>query len=422
MNWKGQAIQVGLFLVLPLLGALGTLAALRWRRVGTLSPARWTALAVTAFLLTRAGTHLLAFHVLGWTGGGDLERVWLPAARAALEFRDPVPHLDNLYGPLFPWTLAAGLGLTGGRYAPGMDALFVVAEAVLLVLLARLARPRLGEGLSRRLVLAVLLSPLLWFDTVVQTQEESLFACGVLVVLLLLDGGRERIAAGAAAAGTLLTKALFPFWVLPVLLAAGGGWRRVLVRVAAAGGLTVGALAAAVALGWNPLGLVRGNINVYGTSSWLLFVGAKSLDPSVVAAGLAGTALAATLAAGAALRRREGEDAVDRAARGVVAAQAAYVVLTPFLLTAHVTQGLPLLAWFAVRQGACDPRPSGRATALAMGLALWQVPALAVKAEHWHLHPALLAAWVGFWGWTGWLAWTAPAGAGAPSERPVPAG
>jgi hypothetical protein len=405
MNWKGEIIQAGLFLGLPLLGALAMLFAFRTSRFDAWSRRHWLLLVAAAFLVTRVGTHVLAFHVLGWTGGGDLERVWTPTAQAVLDGRNPIPHLDNLYGPLFPWVLGAGLGWTGGAYPPGIDLPFLVADGVALWLLWRLASRRFPEATARRVVLVVLLSPLVWFDNTVQTQDESLFACLLLLTLDLLDTGRERWACVAAAMGTVFTKALFPFWVFPLLLAAGGGPRRVSMRVIAAGALTVGALALAVTLGWNPLSQFGDNINVFGTTPWLLFVSPKSLSPDALRIGLLATSLGCVLAAFAAWKRRGNETMTDAGARGVVAVQGVYVVLSPFLLTAHLAQGLPFLAWQAAREGACRPRPSKTAWLMLAGFALWQVPSLALKAERWHLYPVALACFSAFWAWTAWKAW-----------------
>jgi hypothetical protein len=414
VNWKGQAAHLLLHLGLPLAGAIAALVALRTPRLDGLPVRRFAALALGAWIATRAGVAILAFGVLGFDGSGDLRRVWVPAAAAVLDGTDPAEHLDNLYGPLFPWTLAAGLGATGRAFAPAAGLAFVAADGVALLLLRRLATRSLGEIPARRFLLAATLAPFTWYLTVVHSQDEAMFSCLLLATLAALEAGRERTAGLVAAAGTWATKALFPFWVLPVLLAAGGGAGRIAARVVAAGALTLAGLLLAVVLGWNALGQVRENLGTRGSTTWFLFVDAAAgVSPAAARAGLAATALACAAAALVALRPRPGEGAPDRAARGVTAVQAAYAVATPFLLSAHLAQGILLVLWFAVRRGATAARPSREAWALAAGVLLWQVPGLAIRAEEWHRHPLLVASWAAFWAWTGWRAWRAPGPAAA---------
>jgi hypothetical protein len=404
VNWKGELLRFLFDWGFPAAGALAALWALRTTRLDALPAKRWNASALAAWVASRLVVHVLAFHMLGrGAGSGDLQRVWGPAARAVLDGTDPVEHLDNLYGPLFPWVLASGLGAGGGGYAPAIGLPFLLADALGLVLLRRLSVRHLGDVASRRLTAAVLLAPFTWFLTVVNTQDEALFSCALLATVAALDAGRERIGGLAAAAGTWLTKALFPFWAFPVLLAAGGGANRTILRTVAAAALTLGGLFLAAALGWNALGQVRDNIDTRGSTSWFLFVdAAKGVGPRAATAGLAATALACVVAALAALRVREGESLPDRAARGVTAVQAAYVVATPFLLSAHLAQGFALVMWLAVRRGAADARPPRAALVLGAGTLLWQIPGLGVRAEEWHRHPwVLLLPWVAFWAWTG---------------------
>ncbi len=412
MNWKGQVINAATWWLLPLLGAAAAWLALRSPRLDGLGRRRWAGLAVALFLLTRVGTHLVVFHLFRYDGGHDLRNVWLPVANAVLDGTDPSVHIDNLYGPLFPECLAAGLRLWGRAYPPGIDTVFVLADGLGLLVLFGLARRHLTEPLARRLVLATLLSPVLWHGVVVRTQEESLFVLFLLVALDLLDRGREGVGALATALGTVFTKALFPLWAFPVLLAAGGGRRRATVRVVAAGALTVGALAAFHFAGWQPLGAKSGTLSVRGSSAWLLAPGLAHAGGAAFTAGVLLSAAGCVVAALAALPAREGESVVDRAARGAVAVQGAFFLLSPFTLPPHLVHALPFLWWLAVRGGACAERLSPTSLALAGGLVLWQVPALAVNSEHWSPRPWLVAPFVLWCAWTGWLAWTAPLGEG----------
>jgi hypothetical protein len=401
MNWKGELCQHLTFVAAPILGALGVLLAFR-----AAAPERWTSrrflhVAVALFLLTRVGTHLVVFHLFRYAGADDLLEFWVPMARAVLDGRDPGPFADNLSGPLFPYVTAAGLGWSGGRYAPGVDLPFVVADALALLLLLRIARRRVTEAASRRLVLAATLSPLVFLGVTVSTQDESLFVFFLLWTLDLSERGRVLPAAAVAALGTLFTKALFPLWALPVLLAGDGGSRGAVRRVGTAAAFTAVGLAAAFACGWGPAERPEISRVVFGTSAWTFFDSDGRVSSTTFHLGLAATAALAIVAAFVATRRRSGESTSDGAARGVVAVQAAFFAASPYTIPLHLVHGLPFLAWQALREGAAETRPSAAALALLAGFAAWQIPAFAVEASWWPGCAPLLAAFVAFWAWTG---------------------
>jgi len=408
MNWKGELCQICTFVVAPTLGALGVLWALR-----AAAPARWTnrqfvRFAVVAFVLTRVGAHLVVFHLFRYAGTNDLLDYWVPMARDVLAGRNPGPHADSLSGPLFPFVTALGFAWTGGRYAPGIDLPFVVADALSLVLLARIARRRFDESTSRRLVLALLLSPLLLLGVTVSTQDEALFAMFLLWTLDLRERRRDVAAVGVVALGTLCTKALFPLWALPVLLVGDGGLRGAARRVGAAAAATAAALGVAALVGWRPMSRPPAARVVFGSSSWNLFISDVGLSPTAFAAGLAATSALAVAAAFVATRRRDSESTSDAAARGVVAVQAAYFVACPYTIPLHLVQGLPFLAWQSVREGATSPRAPAAALALLAGFAAFQIPAFAVEAAWWPEHRVLLAAFVAWCAWTGLRAAASP--------------
>ena len=405
MNWKGQLIEAFTWWVLPVLGAAASWAALRWKGLDGCPRRRWAWLAASLFLLTRGGTHLAVFHVFGYPGGHDLREVWTPIARAVLGGGDPGPWIDNLYGPLFPLVLAAGLWLSGGAYPPGIDLPFVLADAGALLLLFRIARRAFPEATARRLTLAVLLSPLLWHGVVVRTQDEPLFLLFLLGTLDLLQTRREAAAVVAAALGTLCTKALFPLWVLPVLLAGVGGAGRTAVRVAAAGLLTAALLGAFALGGWDPLCRLHPTLDVRGSSAWFLVLGDRQPSREVFLAGLAASSLLLA-AAGLASAARRPADPGDAAARGVVMVQGGFFLLSPFTLPPHLVLGLPFLAWQSACEGAGEARAPLPGLLLGLGFCLWQIPALGLASEHWAGHPVLLAAFAGWWGWSAWRAWS----------------
>ncbi len=403
MNWKGEAAQVLTFAVAPAVGACLAVAALRVRLVARLSPRGFVLLAALLWVLTRPLLHVVVFHLFRYAGGHDLLDVWYPIARTLREGGDPTALVDNLYGPLFPYVLALGLFVGGGSYAPAIDVPFVAADALALVLLLRIARRRLDEVLARRVLLFVLLSPLLWHGVIVRTQDEPLFVLGLLAVQDLLDRRREGAAALACAAGTLLTKALFPLWALPLLVAADGDARARLVRVARAALATAAALGVAVALGWDAGARVHPHLTARGSSAWVLF-GDGTFPRGVFLAGVAVTALGCVAAAGAAWRRRAvgDDDAGERAARGVVAVQAAFFVLCPFSLPPHLVHGLPWLGWRAVRRAA-DAAPRELLPLVpAVVLAAVQIPAVWLNAELWRDHAPLVVAFVAWCAWTGY--------------------
>ncbi len=348
--------------------------------------------------------HVVVFHLFRYSGGNDLLRVWLPIARAVLEGRDPAPFIDNLYGPLFPFALAGGLGAFGGGYPPGIDLVFVIADGASLWLLFRIALRRMSEPVARRLTLAILVSPLLWHGVIVRTQDEPLFVFFLLLTLDSLERGRETLAVSSAVLGTLFTKALFPLWVLPVLLAAGGGWRRLLLRIGSAGALTAAGMALYIAFGWDLQGRFHPTLDLRGSTTWFLFAGGGQPSSTAFRLGLVATALLCIAAGCAAVLRNAGEGPFRSASRGVVAVQAAFLVASPFSLPPHLVHGLPMLAWQAVDEGACEPRPPWRGIVLGLGFCLWQIPALWINSEFWSTIPLLIAGFALYWAWTGWIA------------------
>jgi hypothetical protein len=408
MNWKGELCQILTFVVAPTLGVLGVAWALR-----AAAPARWTArrfawITAATFLVTRVGAHLVVFHVFRYAGCDDLLRVWAPMGRAVLAGSDPGAYADNFYGPLFPCFAAIGLAPSGGRYAPGADLAFVAADAATLWLVGRAARRRLPETTSRRLVLAVALSPLLWLGVTALSQDEALSAFFLLLVLDFADRGRGLAAAATAALGALCTKALFPLWALPVLLASSRGRRTTIRDVGAAAAFTAVGFAAAHLLGWRVAPEADRRAEAYGASSWRLVLPDGVVSAGAFRVGLAATAVLCVVAAVAATRPRAGDSATDSAARGVVAVQAVFFVVSPFTIGLHLVHGLPFLAWQVVREGGAERRTTPVAAALLAGFAAWQIPSLAVEASDWPKFPPLIVAFVAFWGWTGWRAVTAP--------------
>jgi len=394
VNWKGELAQILTFAAAPALGALAAWWSVRTRRVDGWTQRDFARAAAAAWLATRLGTYVVVFHVFGYAGGWDMLHVWVPIADTVLAGGDTSLLVDNLYGPLYPHALAAGLWI-GGGHGPATGLVFLLGDALALVLLHRIATRRLPAGDARRIVLFVLFSPLLWHGLIVRTQDEALFLCFMLLVQDALDRKCERTAAVAAAAGALLTKALLPLYLLPILLAPAGTLRDRARRVALAGGAAVLALGAAAALGWDPAGREYGNLSVRGSSSWLLF-GLAEVAPSALTAGLGVTAIACIAAAFAAWPRRPGEDASDRAARGVSAVQSAFFVVCPFSLPSHMAHGLAHVGWQIVRE-----RDGWRTQVILLPFLAFQVVLTWLNPELWLDYPWLIALFVAWCAWVG---------------------
>jgi hypothetical protein len=402
VNWKGELAQILTFAIAPALGALAAWWSVRSPRVAGWDDRLFRRVAVGAWLATRLGTYAIVFHVFRYAGGHDLLSVWVPIARTVLEGGDPAPLVDNLYGPLYPHVLAAGLWL-GGGHAPATGLGFLLGDAASLVLVHRLARRRLDAVAARRVLLLVLLSPMVWHGLAVRMQDEPLFLACLLLVQDLLDRRREGWAAAASAIGVLLTKALLPLYLLPVLLAADGTWRERLRRVFLAGGATIAALALAVLAGWRPVTSAHGTLGVRGSSAWWLITDG-SAPREVFLAGLGFTAVACIAAAVFANRRVPGGDAGDRAARGVSATQSAFFVASPFVLPPHLAHGMAHVAWHVVRAGAARTRPPLSAHLLLVPLLGWQVVFTWLNPELAHTQPWVVAAFVTWCAFAGWHA------------------
>ena len=418
INRKGELTQLLTFTVAPILGAFGVVWAVRARAVAEMSAAAFAKWAIALFLLTRIGTHLVVFHVFRYAGTNDLLNFWEPMARDVLAGRDPSAHTDTMSGPLFPFVMSIGLAISGGRYAPGIDIPFVVADGVALWLLLRIARRRLPESTARRIVLAVLLSPLVWIGVTVCTQDEALFACLLLATLDFADRGYGVAAAAVAAIGALATKSLFPLWVVPALVASSVSMFDAVRRYVLSLALTAAGFAVAVKMGWNLASRAESSRGAFGSSTWFLFVRDGHISPDAFQLGLVATGTACWFLGLAAVKRRDGESVTDAAVRGVVVVQAVFFVLCPYTIPFHLVHALPFLVWQLVREGAGDRPLRTAAGVLLLGFAAWQVPSIRFGAEAWSGAPYASAAFALFWGWTGWRALTArwtplPAGAAA---------
>lgn len=404
MNWKGELAQYLTFVVAPFLGALGVFGALRWSAVDRIDARTFARWAIALFVVTRIGAHVIVFHVFRYPGTVDLTDFWQPMARAVLDGKDPGVFADNMSGPLYPFVLAAGLAISGAKYVAGINAVFVAADATAMWLLLRIARRHLPENVARRVLLAALLSPMLWVGDTACSQDEVIFACLLLATLDLAETGRVGWAMLCAAMGTLCTKALFPFWVFPILLATSPSRRAALSRVVLTGAATVAGIAIAVALGFDLTGHAAANRIVRGTTPWAFFVPSQELDPFTYRAGLAATAVLCVVAAIVATRPRADESVADRAVRGVVAVQAAFFVASPYSLDYHLAHAWPFVAWLLVREGAAATRLGRAAAVLVAGYCILPMIGFAIGAEGISGNRLLLLAFTGWCAFTGWRA------------------
>jgi len=401
VNWKGELAQILTFAVGPAIGAFAAWWSVRSARVDGWTPRGFTQRAIAAWLATRLGTYIVVFHLFRYGGAWDMLNIWVPIAETVLAGGDASALVDNLYGPLYPYALAAGL-FVGGGSGPATGLAFVLGDALALVLLHRIASRRLSVGDARRIVLFVLFSPLLWHGLIVRTQDEALFLFFLLLVQDALDRKSVRGAAIAAAAGALLTKALLPLYLFPILLAPAGSLGERTRRVVSAGAATALALGAALALGWDVGGREYANLTVRGSSSWLLF-GIESTSSQTFALGLAATAIVCIAAAFAAWPRRPGEESGDRAARGVSAVQSAFFVLCPFSLPSHMAHGLAHVGWQIVRE-----RKGWRTQSILVPFLTFQVVLTWLNPERWREFPWLIAFFVGWSAWVGFVAIRSP--------------
>ncbi len=215
MNWKGHLLFWTVHWAMPLLAGLVLL--LGWR--GGSCPAwarglwrhRWP-----FFLLSRVLFALLLYPVLGYGGSRDFEEWWVPEARALLDGTAPVN--PSQHNPLFVPLLAAGLRLFPAGGGAGVLLPFLLGEALLVRSASRIARRLHGEGAEEWLGTWLLLSPALWYQSVVRAQDETLFLGLLLFSLSLLLEGRRRLGAAVLGLGFCATKLTYGPYAAAALL------------------------------------------------------------------------------------------------------------------------------------------------------------------------------------------------------------
>lgn len=252
MNWKGQAVELSVHWLFPVLTTAAILLLLRrdappgLRRLDR----RWIAAAV--FLLSRLAYPAFLQFVLGRTYGYDSMSFHLWGNRI---LAGEIPGREHAYhlSPLLPYLHAGALALL--PRVPDLAVLlpFMLAEAVAVFLGAGLAGSLLGPGRRTRVLWWLLLTPLLWHNLAVFAADESLFLGALTAAVWLLHRERANLAAAALAAGLLATKALFAPYAFAVLAVAWNRTPRRWAPPAVFGGICAAAYGGFALLGYDPL-------------------------------------------------------------------------------------------------------------------------------------------------------------------------
>lgn len=210
-----NVIFIKLLLALACSGLIGAVLARR-REVETWLEGRSAVSVIgVAWLLLRILPFIGIYLVLGYQPVSDIQgyliRWGTSALNGGLIYRD----FECTYSPLYPYLIAASLGLWYNMKAIAL--LMVVMELAALVLTFRFFRD-LPEGRRLLLALLYLMTPAGLIFTVIAGQEDIwlwLFAVGAC--LLYRQTGKTVVLALGIVLGLLATKAVDVLYILPFL-------------------------------------------------------------------------------------------------------------------------------------------------------------------------------------------------------------
>jgi len=364
LNWKGEVLLLLVGWILPGAATAALLLLFRDRWPEALARGRALRWAVPLWLLSRVVYVLVLYRLPGFEGGGDF-RFCVEGARRVLGGEVPGRDFVNAYGPLFHHLNALGLLLAPGGHPAGTLLGFLLGDALVVLLGWRLGRRLLGEEGGAWAGTWLLLSPLLWHQTVVRAADESVVLATLLGAVLLLDSGRAVLGMAVLGLGFCATKVSFgPYAaaVGAVLWFHGRDRLAGLLSFLGTCALVFGAYAAA---GGDPFQV----IGYPGESLWFLNLSSPAfLLPVPWGRGAALAAYGAAVAWAAVRWSPPGRGGgfAWRAACALAAVHAISMLVQPFMTVNWVCQGL---AFLLLVLGAARDRPLGRAL-------LWLLPVL----------------------------------------------
>jgi hypothetical protein len=337
MNWKGEVLSLLIHWLLPGVATVLLLAGLRRRWPRQLPPEVWTRWAIPVFLLTRVAYIPILYSLPGFQGGGDF-LWWVSHSRPILDGKVPGRDFQNNYGPLFPYLQAAGIWLTGG-WSVGVLLPYVIADAVVVFLGARLAAIVLGPDGGRWAGAWLLLSPLQWHQVVVRAADEPVFLASLLGAVWLVLQAKPLRGMAVLALGLCATKVLYAPYAAAVGIVV---WRDEPRR----------AMAAAVFVGTCLLvcglyALLGGDVLQFaryrGEELWWLNVSsvAFAVAPAVARwPALAAYVLVSLAAAAWAALAGPGRNRAERFVYSLALVQSVSLLFQPFVTVNHICQGL----------------------------------------------------------------------------------
>ena len=301
-----SGIELWAKVLLAVVAVAGWTALARWRRAGA---GRGHADVVWLWCLTRLGLLLAVWLVSGLDAPSDIQRFYLPQARAALDGALVYRDIVSSYGPLFPYL--AALPIAVWNRGAALVVFAILWELAAMAAWGALARRHRGGDEAVRALRLYLCNPLAIVNVVLVGQNQVWMAAlwGGAAWLL---ARRRAFAAGVVAMLSVVGVKLLGLLALPALWWRAGSRRRFAAGAALAAIVAVVPFAAAGADVLQPLRL-EGDQLTSGNLPYLLTL--VGLDPGVPALTWPLTALAAAaLLVTAALveRTAAGDPAADR--------------------------------------------------------------------------------------------------------------
>ena len=345
MDWRAIFLQGLCYWVAPIVCGSFLIFRLRYRAKTALPSYKW--LLLLFFLLSRIVYLPVLYDIAGHPPNEDV-RYWQEAASQVLEGSVPGRDFRNGYGPLFFYLLAPGVFVFGTESSLGVMLPLLLGEFLVVFFGARLTGILLGPKDALWAGIWLLLNPLLWHQTVVDAQHQTLFLGMLVLSVYLLAGNHGRWAMITLALGFCATKITYGPYALAVLCAASEMRLRSLISTWTPFLATCAVIYVPyMASGADPLAFI-GHPGVWLSPYWynislLVYLATPELA-RLLGYGLYGTCT--SLAAAWAAQRTHTLSCAWRCVITLAAVHAVSMLVQPFCVTEYMTQGLVFLLLF----------------------------------------------------------------------------